>query len=310
MSPTEIPCALCGARDTTRLYTKYELGIERCRRCGLVYANPRAPEADILSRYSHDYFWHEYLPAAGAPEGRIDFDFIDGRNAAMLRLIRRHSPSGTRMLEIGSAAGLFLKAAERAGWEVGGVELSAAAADFARGKLGLDVRPEPVEAMTFPEGAFDVAVMFDVIEHLFDPRTALQATRRALTPGGILVVSTPNLNALSRHALGVDWAVLSPREHMYYFTERTLDRMVQSSGFGPATFERRFDGRDVDETMNYRQTHAPGHWRARWYKALLHRAGETLLPIVQTTGRADAIICVASNSAYGAPPDRAPGDSA
>ena len=42
----------------------------RCIRCGLVYANPRAPEEKILARYSRDYFWNEYLPSLGAAEGR------------------------------------------------------------------------------------------------------------------------------------------------------------------------------------------------------------------------------------------------
>ena len=61
--------------------------------------------------------------------------------------------------------------------------------------------------------------MFDVIEHLFDPRSVLTAIARALVPGGLMVISTPNYDSASRHLLGVDWAVLSPLEHVYYFTE-------------------------------------------------------------------------------------------
>jgi SAM-dependent methyltransferase len=293
MSPTEVPCALCGARDTTRLYTKFGHGIERCRRCGLVYANPRAPEAHILARYSHDYFWNEYLPAVAAEGGRVDLDYQDQRHAAMLAFIGRHAPGGRRMLEVGTGAGFFLKAAERAHWEVAGLELSPDGSAFARDRLGLDVRTERAEAMSFPAGSFDVAVMFDVIEHLFDLRAVLEATRGALRPGGALVVSTPNFDALSRWVLGADWAVLSPLEHTYYFTERTLDRLLQSAGFRAPAFERRFAGWAVPETMNHRYTHAPEHWRAQRYKALLDRAGETLLPIVQATGRSDTILCVA-----------------
>ena len=49
--------------------------------------------------------------------------------------------------------------------------------------LCVDVRLERAEARSFPPAAFDVAVMFDEIEHLFEPRALLEATRRALTPG-------------------------------------------------------------------------------------------------------------------------------
>ena len=188
-----VPCALCGASETRRLYTKWGWGIERCRRCTLVFANPRAPEAAILARYSADYFWKEYLPAAGAPGGQVDLAQMDRRHAPMLDLIKTHaSGGGRRLLEVGTGAGLFLKAAARAGWEASGLELSEEGAAFARDRLGLDVRQERAEQMSFAPATFDVAVMFDVIEHLFDPKAVLAATRRALKPDGILVVSTPN----------------------------------------------------------------------------------------------------------------------
>lgn len=288
---TIVPCALCGATDTRRLYTKFGWGIERCRRCGLVYANPRAPESAILARYSADYFWNEYLPAAGAPGGKVDLEWLDRRHAPMLALIREHAPHGRRLLEVGTGAGLFLKAASRAGWEASGLELSGEGAAFARDRLGLDVRQERAEAMSFGAGAFDVAVMFDVIEHLFDPRAVLEATRRALKPGGILVVSTPNFNALSRFVLGVDWAVLSPLEHTHYYTERTLAAILKACGFGPMRSIRRFAGWGPIETMNYRYTHAPDGVRARALAAL---AAVPRVPgLIARGGAADALIGVA-----------------
>ncbi len=290
---TEVPCALCGARDTRRVYSKYGWGIERCRRCGLVYANPRAPAPAILARYSADYFWNEYLPAAGAPGGRIDDVLLDGRHGPMLSLIKRESPSGRRLLEVGTGAGLFLRAASRAGWDVAGLELSSEGAAFARDKLGLDVRTERAEAMSFEAASFDVAVMFDVIEHLFDPRAVLEATRRTLRPGGVLVVTTPNLDALSRYALGVDWAVLSPLEHLYYFTETTLARLLASTGFDAVTPVRDAVGRGPIETMNYNYTHAPGTVRNRAYALAVNGFGAAATRWVQSAGRADALICVA-----------------
>ena len=295
MSGTEVPCALCGARETTRLYTKFKWGIERCRRCGLIYANPRAPEEAILARYSSEYFWNEYLPAVSAPGGEYDLDYQDQRHAAMLALIRRHSPNGRRMLEVGTGAGLFLKAAQRAGWDTAGLELSSEGSAFARDRLGLDVRTERAEEMSFPPGSFDVAVMFDVIEHLFDPVTVLEATRRAVSPGGIIVVSTPNYDALSRFVLGSDWAVLSPLEHVYYFNEHTLAATLQKTGWNNVIAERRFAGWGVLETMNFRYTHAPNNWRARCYERVLTSAGASLAPRVQGAGRADTVLCVAVN---------------
>ncbi len=173
VSGTEVPCALCGERETTRLYTKFKWGIERCRRCGLIYANPRAPEAAILARYSSEYFWNEYLPAVGAAGGNYDLDYQDQRHAAMLALIRRHSPNGRRLLEVGTGAGLFLKAAQRAGWDTAGLELSSEGSAFARDRLELDVRTERAEEMSFPSGILRRGG--DVRRH----RASLRSRRRA-----------------------------------------------------------------------------------------------------------------------------------
>lgn len=277
--------------DTRRLYTKWGWGIERCRRCGLVYANPRAPEAAILARYSKEYFWNEYLPAAGAPEGKVDLEWLDRRHGPMLELIARHSSPGGRLLEVGTGAGLFLKAASRAGWQASGLELSTEGAAFARDRLGLDVREERAEQMSFPPGIFDVAVMFDVIEHLFDPKAVLAATRRALKPGGILVVSTPNFAALSRFVLGIDWAVLSPLEHTYYYTEATLAAMLKACGFARTEHVRQFAGWGPIETMNYRYTHCPHGVRARALSAIAAIPGAA--GAVAGSGRADALIGIA-----------------
>jgi 2-polyprenyl-3-methyl-5-hydroxy-6-metoxy-1,4-benzoquinol methylase len=287
-----IPCVICGGTRTTHLYTKFELETARCDGCGLVYANPRGAESIILSRYDAAYFWNEYLPAAGAPGGTIDLPFLDSRHRPMLDLIRRHAPMGRRLLDVGCGAGLFLKAAERAGWEVGGVELSAEGATFARERLGLDVRAERAEAMSFPAGSFDVAVMSEVIEHMFDPRAVVNAVARALKPGGLIAITTPNFDALSRHALGADWAVLAPMEHMYYFTERTLGRLLESCGFAVV------ESRPVLDllpqyVMNADYTHAPRGWRARVYRQFVRLFGSAIGARVQRAGRGDTLVCLA-----------------
>jgi SAM-dependent methyltransferase len=296
-----IACALCGAADTRRIYTKFDYGIERCRRCGLVYANPRADAARILSRYSRDYFWNEYLPAAGAAGGTIDYATIDGRSGALLELIRRHAPEARRMLEVGAGAGFFLKGAERAGWTVAGVELSADAAAFARERLALDVREARAEEIPFDPGSFEVAVMIEVIEHLFDPAVALAAVRQVLVPDGLLLITTPNFNALSRYVLGVDWSILSPLEHMYYFTHDTLGRLLTRCGF--EVIEARPIVRiQPDWLMNAKATHRPGR-RSRWYKRFvedhdrwLEKYGFNLSVWIQMRGLADGLVMIARKS--------------
>ena len=259
-----------------------------------MYANPRLSPEEIWQRYSPDYFWNEYLPSLGVRNGQYDLSYFDSRHAPMLRLIDERRPGRGRLLEIGAGAGFFLKAAERAGWDVAGVEVSREAANFASARLDLDVRQESAETMTFAPASFDVAVMFDVIEHLLDPVLSLQRARAALRTGGVVVVSTPNVNSLTRFALGIDWAVLSPAEHLYNFSAHSLDLALRRAGFSGVILERKYDGFGVFETMNPRYTHAPSTLRNKAYRALVSTMGQVVYRQVQRAGLADSLIAVAS----------------
>jgi SAM-dependent methyltransferase len=289
---TVVVCAICGSRETQHLYEKSGYGIAACVGCGLVFANPRAPEDKILARYSRDYFWNEYLPSLGAAEGKFDLAQFDLRHAALLRLMAERAP-GRRLVEVGCGAGFFLKTAARAGWQVEGIELSEEAARFASERLELPIRRERAEDAPIAPGSFDAAAMFDVIEHLFDPRAVLTAIARALVPGGLMVISTPNYDSASRHLLGVDWAVLSPLEHVYYFTEVSLRRLLEATGFSDVQFIRQHVMWGPQETINFRYTHAPDGFRARGTEVLVRLGGMRMARALQRAGRQDALLCFA-----------------
>jgi len=288
-----LTCAICGSAETEPIVEKFGFPIARCRSCGLVYANPRMPTASILARYSPGYFWNEYLPAYGVHDGVYDLKHFDHRYQSMLALILAHAGAPGRMLEIGIGAGFFLKAAQRAGWRVHGIEISNEAALFAHGRLGLDVVKMPAEQLGLASDGFDVVVMFEVVEHLFEPRRVLEDVHRVLRPGGILMLSTPNFDAFSRFALGSSWAVLSPGEHLYYFTRRTLQAILKTAGFQDVQFHQNLSGWGAFEAMNPNYTHAPKALRTRLYQSFVVSVGPFIYPRVLANGRGDTLICVA-----------------
>ncbi len=287
-----VVCAACGGTSTDQLVVKFGYAIGRCTRCGLIYANPRAPQEKILGRYSADYFWKEYLPSLGVVDGSFELAHFDARHAAVLQMIAAEAP-GRRLLEVGCGAGFFLKAAERAGWRVEGIELSAEASRFAIERLELPVRRERAEDAPIGPASFHAAVMFDVIEHLFDPRAVLGAIARALAPGGTLVISTPNIDAASWYLLGTEWAVLSPLEHVYYFSENSLRRLLEATGFSDVRFVREHAMWGPQETINFRYTHAPDGLRATLTEWLVRAGGVKLARALQRAGRQDALLCFA-----------------
>jgi SAM-dependent methyltransferase len=288
-----VSCARCDSTDTRIRYRKFNFPIVQCRMCGLVYANPRPSKEDIWRRYNPRYFEQEYLPAQGVVDGHVDASAFDARYAELLARIASRVPKRGRLFEIGAGCGLFLSAAARAGWQVSGIELSPAAAGFARDRLHLDVSACAAEAMPVDVPPFDVVVMFDVIEHLFDPMAVIRAIRFLLRRNGLLVVLTPNYDALSRRALGRQWATLNPFEHLFYFTEWTLWDSLAAGGFGDIEFVRHYGSWSMWDTMNPRNTHAPGSRRAAAYQRLVARLGPRCYQWVQGAGKGDILLAMA-----------------
>jgi hypothetical protein len=138
--------------------------------------------------------------------------------------------------------------------------------------------------------------MFDTIEHLFDPRAVLTATARALAPRGVLMISTPNFRSFSRRLLGSSWAVLSPLEHLYYFDERRLTRLLEECGFTGVTFVRENPAWSPQETMNFAYTHSPRGMRTRLAALVGRVGGVSLARTIQRAGRQDILLCLATTT--------------
>lgn len=101
-----------------------------------------------------------------------------------------------RLLDIGCGPGYFVEVATRCGWEAVGLETSAQQAQYAQTTLGLNVMACTPEQAGFPPGYFNVVAMYNVIEHVPNPRALLEQVHTVLRDGGLLVIQTPNQDSL------------------------------------------------------------------------------------------------------------------
>jgi SAM-dependent methyltransferase len=227
-----LDCPACGCATVHRLlYRKKNCDILRCEECGL--GRTDASGFDPASYYTGDYFegghadgYADYLGAE--PVLRREFRETVG-------LIRLLKPAG-RLLELGSAYGFFLAEAA-AHYEVTGIEIAADAAAFGRGR-GLRIISGVADEKTLAGlGTFDVIVMLDVIEHLPNPRDTLALCERHLNSGGIIVISTGDFGSLPAKLLGARWRLMTPPQHLWFFTRTSMLRLGNSLGLQMERFE-------------------------------------------------------------------------
>jgi len=117
-------------------------------------------------------------------------------------------------------------------WELHGVEPNAEAAAYAREHLGLNVFAGPLEEAVLPDEHFDAVTLWDVLEHLPNPRAALTSIRCALKPDGWIFCRVPSLDSLDARLFGPYWAGLDAPRHFYVFSQSTLGHLLDVTGFG------------------------------------------------------------------------------
>ena len=153
--------------------------------------------------------------------------------ASVLERIERHAERRGAILDVGCWLGFLLAEAGDRGWrECVGIEPSLFASEYARGRLGLDVRTEELFTAELPQAHFDVIVMSDVLEHLTRANEALDRARALLRPGGLLVLALPDAGSRVARLLGRRWWSVIPT-HIHYFTRESAATMVARHGFRP-----------------------------------------------------------------------------
>ena len=135
------------------------------------------------------------------------------------------------LVDVGSGAGFFLKLASETGYAVKGVEISQYAADYSRNNLGIPVFLGELEAAALTPESFDIVTLWHVLEHVRNPKEFLAQVNSLLKDQGLLALEVPNIGSSAARIAGVNWELMSPKEHFYYFNPTTLRRYLEASGF-------------------------------------------------------------------------------
>lgn len=231
-------CLICEANDSQPVWQQGKLRIEKCRGCGVFFADGGPPEAELLELYNGDVLIGERPDPFAKEEGPQPAWKIREHNL-ILDGIERWGCSGGSLLDVGCFSGMFLGNAKKRGFSVAGVEPNRDAFLHVRDAQGYEVVHGNLESAHFPAERFSAVSFLDVIEHIPDPVTELREVFRILRPGGVLILTTPNVKGLPQRVVKTKrWLARQPwcpiddvPWHLWGFTQRSLARCVQKAGF-------------------------------------------------------------------------------
>lgn len=223
-------CPVCGDTGQGDLFVYNGFQLKRCGNCELVYTETRHfPDHLYDDVYSSQIAYREMMNAADRTAqgvwGRKQLSWFKKK---ALSWLRREAP-GRRLLELGCGPGTFLLVARQEGWDVTGVEPTLEAANKAA-TFGLDVFKGYLEDYVESSSSqFDAVVSFEVLEHVPNPLDQLRWIHALVKPGGIVVLSVPNLD--DPYCLKQRNPASIPPVHINFFNRRSLGRAIQDAGF-------------------------------------------------------------------------------
>jgi len=174
----------------------------------------------------------DLAPLARRSPGLRGYDWTEYLRCSVVRMVRvlsalnRHVPAGGRVLDVGAYFGNFANACARAGYQVDAIDayreyapaFDACIARMTAERISvLDFADAGDGLGRLPEQSYDAILCLGVVEHVpHTPRVLLDALRRLLAPGGLLVIDTPNTAYLyNRQKLARGQTVMVPLEVLY-----------------------------------------------------------------------------------------------
>lgn len=153
------------------------------------------------------------------------------------KAIRRYGPKARdfSLLEIGTGAGYFLATVGTRfpGARLAGLEYDPRLLEATQRRApGATCIQGNAESFSFENARFDVIVSFQVIEHLYSPEAMLANVKKHLKPGGIFIMTTPNLDSLGARLLKERWHGFR-EDHVSLKTFDQWRDVLQSAGFNP-----------------------------------------------------------------------------
>lgn len=200
--------------------------IQQCITCGHRHTIVKDAPAHVEKVYGDAYFFEG---GQGYP------NYLDEKNI-LLAYGRRYAAimqqltTPGKMLDVGSAAGFILKGFADAGWQCKGLEPNARMAQYGKKELGLDIETGNLESFTVSQ-KFDLITLIQVIGHFTDVDAAMQRITGMLAPGGYVLIESWDMDSRYARLMGKHWHEYSPPSVINWFSEKTLQQLLDYYGF-------------------------------------------------------------------------------
>lgn len=219
-------CPICQSSKLGHFTKRYGFDLSICEQCAHIFCNPMPSKEQLhfyynseMKDFENEFFLQSFENRIPIFNNRID-------------IMQRYITNG-RLLDIGSAIGIFIAALHRkhTGYELHCCDPSESACTLLK-KSYTDITTHQcmVEDMEML-AQFDGITMWDTLEHIMHPVKVAQKIHTLLKDKGYWFFSTPNTDSLEWSVAAKDHVQLLPPGHINLFNEKSIGHLLALSGF-------------------------------------------------------------------------------
>jgi SAM-dependent methyltransferase len=210
-----------------RKLANYKFNMVKCKKCGLIYINPRLTISTLSELYREEYFsQYDNVKSEASRKRALTFQ---SEITELEHIVDRYNVH-RYILDVGCGGGFFLAQLDGR-WKKLGIEINPSAVNYGRKRFGIKILEGNLDDAHFPDNHFGVIKMRGVVEHLPDPISKLREIYRILDKGGLIGINTPNIGSFCGRIYKEKFRMVCPIHHIYYFSTNTLSDMLEKVGF-------------------------------------------------------------------------------
>lgn len=237
-----INCILCNRNDSEHVLTgrdfryntsRETFAVVKCKKCGLLYVNPRPSKDEIHRYYPDNYRTRNTLKSDVKIETNINKKYKTRSKGLFLK-----NPwyvdlsAGTKVLDIGCGAGELLLRLNELGCNAYGIDIDEIVIKTLRETMKLNVIQCDIDNGTlFTDNFFDVIIMQHSLEHVYNPLNVLSEVSRIIKPEGRLIIGIPNIDSYVSKITKEYWDDLDIPRHLFHFTPLTISALLNKVDF-------------------------------------------------------------------------------
>ena len=226
----ENQCEICGSESFDPKFIAYDRNnkttgqifkIMECKGCGVNQTLPLPDLAELSQYYPLPYY----------PTGYVSEKYYQSHIArfqlAKIKIIQAFAQTG-RLLDIGCGVGHFIRTALNQGYKAECVEFSETAAAVGRERWNLQIVSGDFLSSQFMPESFDIITLWQVFEHLREPRSVLCKIYKLLKPNGLLVIAVPNFASVQARVFRNRWYHLDVPRHLFHYSPESLVKILDT----------------------------------------------------------------------------------